>query len=66
MLRDVDGHLYEVESRWCLLERVYDRAIILNKARNNLIADWTKYFSNQGKQTLVVCTRTLHILLLND
>jgi len=64
MLEGQGGHLYEAQSRWCLLERVYDKAIILNKDRNNLIAEWTQFFSNQDKQTLVVCTRTLHVMLL--
>ena len=64
LLTDKNGKLYEAESRWCLLDRVYDQAIILNKDRNKLIADWAASFSGQGKQTLVVCTRTLHILLL--
>ena len=54
----------EVESRWCLLQRTYDKAIIQNKARNNLIATWAKYYTDKGWPTLIVCTRTLHVLIL--
>jgi superfamily II DNA or RNA helicase len=60
----VDGNDVEIESRWCLLERVNDLGIIQFKERNQLIADWAKHFSDQGHPTLVVATRTLHILIL--
>lgn len=60
----IDGHELEISSRWCLLDRTYDRAIIRFKDRNDLIAEWVEYYSNQGWPTLVVATRTLHILIL--
>lgn len=55
---------HEVESRWCLLDRVYDRCIIQFKPRNDLIVRWAKAYSDMGLPTLVVCTRTLHIYIL--
>lgn len=61
-----DGQYCEVESRWCLLDRLYDQAIILNKKRNASIVDWATHFSLENKQTLIVCTRTLHILILSQ
>jgi superfamily II DNA or RNA helicase len=54
----------EIESRWVLLHRTYDRAITRFQERNDLIVQWTKYFSETYGQTLVVCTRTLHIYIL--
>jgi len=60
----VDDDDIEIESRWCLLERTNDLGIIQFKERNNLIAEWAKHFSDQGHPTLVVATRTLHILIL--
>ncbi len=57
----------DVESRWCLLNRVYDVAIVRNKERNKLIGEWTDYFAQKlGYPTLVVATRTLHVLILED
>jgi superfamily II DNA or RNA helicase len=62
---DNDPKQYEVESTYCLLERVNDRAIIRFKERNQLIVDWTRYYSVTRKfPTLVVCTRTIHIYIL--
>ena len=55
-----------VESRWCLLNRRYDGAIVRFKERNQLIVDWAVHFSEQGRPTLVICTRTLHILILHS
>lgn len=55
---------HEVESRWCLLDRMYDRCIIQYKPRNDLIVQWAKAYSDMGLPTLVVCTRTLHIYIL--
>lgn len=60
----IDGVDFDVESRWCLLERVHDKAIIQFKERNALIASWAKHFSNSGHPTLVVATRTVHVLVL--
>lgn len=61
---DIDGVEYEVESRWCLLERMYDRAIIQFKARNNLVVEWAKYFNRKGWPVVVVATRTTHVYIL--
>jgi superfamily II DNA or RNA helicase len=56
---------YEVESTYCLLDRVTDQAIVKFKERNSLIVDWVRYYSQEKKfPTLVVCTRTLHIYIL--
>lgn len=61
---EMDHH---VDSRWCLLERTYDKAIIRFKARNQLICDWVKYWSqSEGYRTLVVATRTTHVLILQS
>lgn len=61
---EVGGTVLDVDSQWCLLERMYDKAIIQFKSRNELIVEWAVHFSNQGFPTLIVCTRTVHILLL--
>jgi len=61
----IDDSEYDIESKWCLLERTYDKAITTFKERNELIVEWAKYFSDQKKQTLIVCTRTLHISILH-
>ena len=63
-LRLESGLELDVESRWCLLHRYYDRGIIRFKPRNELIANWAEYFSKQKKKTLVIATRTLHVLIL--
>ncbi len=54
----------EMESRWCLLNRSYDRAITRFKERNELITTWCKHFHDRDLQNLIVCTRTLHIYIL--
>lgn len=54
----------EIESRWCLLHRLYDRAIIRFRERNELIVKWAKHYSDRKYPTLIVCTRTLHIYTL--
>jgi len=60
-----DESVYEIESTYCLLERVNDRALIRFGERNDMITDWTRYYSVEKKYpTLVVCTRTLHIYIL--
>ena len=62
---DDDPEIYEVESTYCLLERVNDMAIVRFAERNRLIVDWVKYYSRKRRfPTLVVCTRTLHIFIL--
>lgn len=61
----IDGVDYEIDSSYCLLERSVDRCIVNNKERNELIAEWVKYFSvEKNKRTLVVATRTVHVLIL--
>lgn len=61
----IDGVEYEIDSSYCLLERSVDRCIVNNKERNELIAEWVKYFSvEKNKRTLVVATRTVHVLIL--
>lgn len=64
---ELDGERQEIESRWLLLDRAYDKAVIRFKERNDLIVEWATYFSvDKGYQTLVVCTRTLHIYILES
>lgn len=56
---------FDVDSRYCLLKRTIDKAIITFKDRNELIRDWVKFYSiDKGYPTLVVCTRTIHVLIL--
>lgn len=61
---EIKGMELDVESRWCLLDRVYDRGIIRFKERNELVYRWASHFSNTQERTLVIATRTLHVLLL--
>jgi superfamily II DNA or RNA helicase len=61
---EIDGVDYEIDSSYCLLKRAVDKAIIQFKERNELVVEWAKYFSDQGKRTLVVATRTMHVLIL--
>lgn len=56
----------DVESRWCLLERAYDIGIIRNKERNKLVVEWVQHFAGKGWPTLVVATRSLHVLILEQ
>ncbi len=60
----VEGVERDVEARYTLLDRRYDRAIILFKERNDLIVQWARFYAQQGKPTLVVATRTPHVLIL--
>lgn len=62
----VEGEVLELNSRWCLLHRLYDKAIIRFKARNELIGAWAAYYSAKGYPTLVVATRTLHVYVLES
>jgi len=55
---------HEIESRWCLLDRMYDRAIIQFKSRNAMIVEWARYFNRKGWSTVVVATRTTHVYIL--
>ena len=61
---EIAGHIHEVESRWCLLDRMYDRSIIQFRPRTNLIIEWTRFFSAKGWPVVVVATRTTHVYIL--
>ena len=63
---EIDEIDYEIDSSYCLLKRAVDKAIIQFKERNDLVVEWSKYFSDQGKRTLVVATRTMHVLILES
>ncbi len=63
-LIELDGRDEAVESRWCLLNRLYDRGIVRFVERNNLITEWAIHFSKQDFTTLVVVKRTLHVYIL--
>jgi superfamily II DNA or RNA helicase len=62
----VDSEILELPSRYCLLERLYDKAIIRFKERNELVCDWAQWYADKGWQTLLVCTRTIHVLMLES
>lgn len=61
---ELDGVDYEVDSSFCLLDRAVDKCIVQFKERNQLICEWAKHFSEQRKRTIVVATRTMHVLIL--
>jgi len=63
---EMNGVISETDSRWTLLERMYDRCIITFKERNDAIIAWTKHFVEQDFPTLVVATRTLHVYILES
>lgn len=63
---EIDSTDYEVQSTYCLLNRVNDRAIIRFKDRNACIVAWAKHFHEKNKRTLLVATRTMHVLLLES
>jgi superfamily II DNA or RNA helicase len=63
-LIEIDGTEMEVDARWALLERTYDKAIVGFRQRNERIVEWVEHFVKKGYPTLVVCTRTVHILIL--
>lgn len=63
-LIEMEGVEHEIVSKWCLLRRTYDQAIIQFHERNKEIVRWAKHFSNRGLPTVVVCTRTLHVYIL--
>lgn len=61
----IGGDLKTFESRHCLLNRLNDRGIIQFRERNELICRWTKYYAtDRGLRTLVVATRTIHVMML--
>ncbi len=62
-----DKEFYEVSSDYCLLERVSDRAVVRFKERNEMIVQWAYHFAHDRKfPTLVVCTRSMHVLILES
>lgn len=63
---EIDEIDYEIDSSYCLLKRAVDKAIIQFRDRNDLVVEWAKHFSDQGKRTLVVATRTMHVLILES
>jgi superfamily II DNA or RNA helicase/intein/homing endonuclease len=63
-LIEMEGVEHEIVSKWCLLRRTYDQAIIQFNDRNKEIVRWAKHFSDRGLTTVVVCTRTLHVYIL--
>jgi len=64
LIEDGKSETLQLPSRWCLLDRLYDNAIIRFKERNDLILQWAEHFSGKGWPTLIVCTRTLHVKIL--
>jgi len=60
----INGVVTQVQARHTLLDRRYDRAIIRFKERNELICQWTEYYVKKGWTTVVVATRTPHVLIL--
>jgi len=61
---EIDEVVYEMESRWCLLDRLMDRAVIQFNERNDMIRTWVGYFHKKGKSTVVVATRTAYVYIL--
>ena len=60
----LNGAEVQALARQTVLDRRYDRAIIRFKERNQLICDWADYYSKKGWSTVVVATRTPHVLIL--
>lgn len=60
----INGIETKVAARFTLLDRRYDKAIIRFKERNELICQWAKYYAEKGWNTVVVATRTPHVLIL--
>lgn len=65
LLRLADGTEYQAPASFTLLDRRYDQAIMRFKERNQLIVRWVKYYSDQGWPTVVVATRTPHVIILD-
>jgi superfamily II DNA or RNA helicase len=61
---EFNGEEYHIPSTWCLLDRAYDRCIIQFKERNEAVVKWAAHYSRMGLPTVVVCTRTLHVYIL--
>jgi superfamily II DNA or RNA helicase len=60
----LNGVETQVLARDTLLDRRYDRAIIRFKERNDLICDWTEHYVRHDWNTVVVATRTPHVVIL--
>jgi len=63
---ELEGEEHHIPSRWCLLDRAYDRCIIQFRERNDAIVKWAAHYSKKGWPTVVVCTRTLHVYILES
>ena len=61
---DKDGNVQLMETKWCLLERKFDRSIIRFKPRNEYIQQRCLEWQQAGLRTLVIVTRTVHVKLL--
>ncbi len=62
---NIDGEDMAVASEYCILDRMTDTSIVKFKERNERIVEWTDYYANKlNKRTLIVCTRTVHVLIL--
>lgn len=65
LLRNESGEEVVADASYVLLDRRYDKAIISFRERNDLIVAWTKHFSvTNGWPTLVVATRSVHVIIL--
>ena len=53
-----------VDSKWCLLERKFDKCIINQKLRNAYIVKKCKEWQTAGYKSLVIATRTMHVKIL--
>jgi superfamily II DNA or RNA helicase len=59
-----EGGEFEVESRWCLLHRQHDEGVVRFRDRNRLVVEWVRHYVSKGWPTLVIATRTLHVLII--
>jgi superfamily II DNA or RNA helicase len=63
---EIEGQQVEVASRWCLLDRAYDRGIIRFRERNDMIVRFAMDHHRRGlSPQLVVATRTTHVHILH-
>lgn len=63
-LRMEDGEEVEAPASLTLLDRRYDKAIIRFKERNEMIKAWAQYYHSKKWRTVVVATRTPHVITL--
>lgn len=61
---EINGRVHEIESVNCLLHRLYDQAIVRFQERNDLVVEWANWYSKRKLPTLIVCTRSIHIEIL--